>query len=75
VPGVREAAGRGLLLGVDLDRPAKPVVAALEREGVLVGTSADPRQVRLLPPLTLREEEALGWIPRLAAVLAGPVPA
>ncbi len=69
VPGVREVVGAGLLLGVNLDRPAKPVVSALFEAGVIAGTGGDPRQVRLLPPLVLQESEALGWLPHLARAL------
>jgi 4-aminobutyrate aminotransferase-like enzyme len=63
-------AGRGLLLGVNLDRPAKPIVRALVSEGVITGTcGGNPNQIRILAPLTLSEEEALGWIPTLAKLL------
>jgi acetylornithine aminotransferase/acetylornithine/N-succinyldiaminopimelate aminotransferase len=76
VPGVREVAGLGLMLGVNLDRPSKPVVRALFDRGFLVGGSdADPRQVRLLPPLTLSVEDAESFPPALASVLSEPAPA
>jgi acetylornithine/N-succinyldiaminopimelate aminotransferase len=76
VPGVRDVAGLGLMLGLNLDRPAKPVVRALFDRGVLVGGSdADPRQVRLLPPLTLSWEDAASFPDTLAAVLAQPAAA
>lgn len=68
--GVRGVSGAGLLLGVDLDRPARPVVERLYEAGVLTGTGGDPRQVRLLPPLVLTETEALGWLPHLERALA-----
>ena len=71
VPGVNAVAGRGLLLGIDLDRPAKPVVAALRDAGVLTGTcGGNPNQIRLLPPLTLTVDEALSFVPLLEATLA-----
>ncbi len=70
VPGVASVAGRGLLLGINLDRPAKPIVRALLGEGVITGTcGGNPNQIRILAPLTLSEEDALGWIPTLAALL------
>jgi len=69
--GVRSVGGRGLLLGVDLDRPAKEVVAALRARGVLSGgCEGDPRQVRLLPPLTLSIPEADACVAAFAAALA-----
>lgn len=57
IPGVRGLSGQGLLLGVDLDGEAKPLVGALRERGVLVGGGRDPRQLRIMPPLTLSAEE------------------
>ena len=45
--------GKGLLLGLRCQRPAKDMLQALLDRGILVGTSADPNVMRLLPPLTL----------------------
>jgi acetylornithine/succinyldiaminopimelate/putrescine aminotransferase len=52
--------GAGLLLGLVLDEglAAADVRAELLERGVLVGTSNDPRVLRLSPPLTLRPEHA-----------------
>ncbi len=50
VPGVVEVRGAGAWAGVVLDRPAKAVAAGLLERGFLVGTSADPRVLRLSPP-------------------------
>jgi acetylornithine/succinyldiaminopimelate/putrescine aminotransferase len=57
LPGVREVRGEGLLLGVALDRPARPVREALFERGFLVGGSDLPDVLRLLPPLVLTAEE------------------
>jgi len=66
LPNVR---GLGLLLAVELDGPAAPVVdAALER-GLVVGT-AGPNTLRLTPPLTLSTEETDLAITLLLEVLA-----
>ncbi len=46
--------GAGFLLGLKLDRPAREVQAALLERNILTGTSADPRVLRLLPPLILQ---------------------
>ncbi len=50
VSGVAQVRGRGCLLGVVLDRAARPVSAALLEEGFLTGGSNDPRCLRLCPP-------------------------
>jgi acetylornithine/succinyldiaminopimelate/putrescine aminotransferase len=54
---VREVRGEGFLLGVALDRPARPVREALLERGFLVGGSDLPDVLRLLPPLVLTAEE------------------
>ncbi len=69
VHGVVAVQGKGLLLGVDLDRPARPVVERLRASGFLVGGSGRPEQIRLLPPLVLTEAEAATFPPALAAAL------
>jgi acetylornithine/N-succinyldiaminopimelate aminotransferase len=53
LPGVR---GLGLLLAVELGRPAGDVVAACLDRGLLVGTAGET-SLRLTPPLTLTTEE------------------
>jgi acetylornithine/succinyldiaminopimelate/putrescine aminotransferase len=63
---VVDVTGRGLLAGLRTRRPAKQVQAELLAEGFLVGTSADPHVVRLLPPLTISGAE----VAALAAALA-----
>jgi predicted acetylornithine/succinylornithine family transaminase len=52
-----EVRGLGLLLAVELDRPAAPVVEAALDHGLVVG-SAGERTLRLTPPLTLSVDEA-----------------
>ncbi|MCO4771834.1 MAG: aspartate aminotransferase family protein [Deltaproteobacteria bacterium] len=56
IPGVSAVRGRGCLLGVVLDRPAKPVVAALREHGIIAGTANDPHCLRLAPPAILPAE-------------------
>ena len=48
--------GRGFLLGLRCRQPARNVQAALLERDVLVGTSSDPKVIRLLPPLTLEQQ-------------------
>lgn len=68
--GVRRVQGRGLLLGLVLERPAKEVQQALFAHRVLTGTSDDPRVLRLLPPLTFSAAEADLVLEALGRVLA-----
>jgi predicted acetylornithine/succinylornithine family transaminase len=52
-----EVRGLGLLLAVELDRPAAPIVEAALAHGLVIG-SAGERTLRLTPPLTLSLDEA-----------------
>jgi acetylornithine/succinyldiaminopimelate/putrescine aminotransferase len=61
--------GLGLLLAVELDRPAGPVVEAALARGLVIG-SAGPTTLRLTPPLTLSDEELEQGLALLAEVLA-----
>ena len=53
---IREVRGAGLIWGLDLDRPALPVVGAALELGLLVNRTADT-VVRLLPPFVVTEAE------------------
>lgn len=66
--GVSRVTGRGLLLGLWLDRPARQVQEALWKRHVLVGTSGE-RVIRLLPPLTFSGAEADQLLTALGEVL------
>jgi acetylornithine/succinyldiaminopimelate/putrescine aminotransferase len=68
--GVRLVSGRGLLLGLHLDRPAADVQRALFERRIITGTASDPRVLRLLPPLSFSEDEADRLLAGLREVLA-----
>lgn len=58
ISGVTDITGRGLLLGLRLDRPAADVQRKLFESRVLTGTSSDPNVLRLMPPLSFSQTEA-----------------
>jgi acetylornithine/N-succinyldiaminopimelate aminotransferase len=68
--GVRKVSGRGLLLGLHLERPAVEVQRALFGRRILTGTATDPQVLRLLPPLSFSRREADLLLAALAEVLA-----
>jgi acetylornithine/N-succinyldiaminopimelate aminotransferase len=68
--GVRKVSGRGLLLGLHLERPAAEVQRALFGRKVLTGTATDPQVLRLLPPLSFSTREADLLLAALAEALA-----
>jgi acetylornithine/N-succinyldiaminopimelate aminotransferase len=66
VPGVVEIRGRGLIIGVLLDRPCGELVERALGLGLLINVTAE-RVVRLLPPLILSDAEALVLVERLGS--------
>ncbi len=71
IPGVVRVQGRGLLLGAVLDRQASDAAEQLlQQERIIVGTSAVPEVLRIMPPLNLRRDEADRFLAGLTAVLA-----
>ena len=68
--GVRQVQGRGLLLGLRLERPAAEIQRALFERLVLTGTSTDPAVLRLMPPLSFSLDEADVLLGSLREVLA-----
>ncbi|HYY17097.1 MAG TPA: aminotransferase class III-fold pyridoxal phosphate-dependent enzyme, partial [Gammaproteobacteria bacterium] len=57
VEGVRGMRGKGLMLGIELDRPCPDLVGQALAVGLLINVTAE-RVVRLLPPLILKDTEA-----------------
>ncbi|MBW2208080.1 MAG: aminotransferase class III-fold pyridoxal phosphate-dependent enzyme, partial [Deltaproteobacteria bacterium] len=55
--GVTEIRGRGLMIGIELDRPCTELVGKALAQGLLLNVTAE-RVVRLLPPLITTEKQA-----------------
>jgi acetylornithine/N-succinyldiaminopimelate aminotransferase len=68
-PDVKEVRGLGLLIGVELSRPAAPVVDACREAGLLV-LSAGEKVVRLAPPLIVQTSECRRALEILGTALA-----
>jgi len=68
---VQAVQGRGFLLGLRCRKPAKQVLNELLERDILVGTSADPHIVRLLPPLTLQRGHVHALLNALADIGPG----
>ena len=69
LPGAVEVRGAGLLLGLEIDRVARDVIASCFEQGVLVG-SAGERVLRLSPPLTIADDELAHGLAVLEEVLS-----
>lgn len=57
VAGVTDIRGKGLMLGIALDRPCGELVTRALAEGLLINVTSE-RVIRLLPPLILSDEQA-----------------
>jgi len=69
-PGLVEIRGQGLMLGLELDRPAGALLTQGLEAGLLFSVTAD-RVVRLLPPLILTHDEAREIAARLLPLIKG----
>lgn len=67
---VKKIVGRGCLLGLILDRDAKPVREALFAQGIIAGLNSNPKLLHLLPPLTILERHVDELFEALLTVLA-----
>jgi len=67
-PIVRDLRGRGLWIGIELDRPARPLCEALQRRGLLCKETHE-RVIRLSPPLVITSEQIDWAVDQLEEVL------
>ncbi|MEL6733285.1 MAG: aminotransferase class III-fold pyridoxal phosphate-dependent enzyme [Bacteroidota bacterium] len=57
LPYVKEVRGEGLMLGLELEGPAKPIRTRLVYDHhIFTGSSSQPHVLRLLPPLNVEQE-------------------
>ena len=71
MPGVTDVRGRGLMIAFDIEAADAPgmVNAAITGQRVLMNATG-PNTVRLLPPLTIDDDEVAEAITRVASALA-----
>lgn len=69
VEAVKAVRGKGCLLGIEFEGPAKPVHDRLLEKGIITGTSSDGHVLRLLMPLCVTD----GQIGRFAEALEDAV--
>ncbi len=67
-PSIKEVRGRGLLVGIELNGPARPVCEALMRRGVLCKETHDT-VLRLAPPLVVAKDDLAWALEQIDAVL------
>lgn len=69
-PCVKAIRGCGLMLGIELNSPAAPLVQAALERGLLINVTATT-VVRLLPPLILEDSQAELLVETLAELIQG----
>lgn len=65
---IKEVRGKGLLIGVELNKSARPFAEALQKKGVLAKETHDT-VLRFAPPLVISREEIDWAMERIEAVL------
>ena len=68
VSGVQDIRGRGLMLGIELDRPCGALVGQAANAGLLISVTAD-KVIRMVPPLIITQAEAQEIIDILAPLV------
>lgn len=68
VAGVVDIRGKGLMLGIELDRACPELPARALERGLLINVTAES-VIRLLPPLVLTEEEADEIVAKVTALV------
>jgi len=68
VAGVKDVRGKGLMIGVELDRPCGDIVHRALAAGLVANVTAD-KVIRLLPPLVIQEAEAKQIVSILAPLV------
>lgn len=68
--GIKEIRGRGLMIGLELEVPAKPIrLHLLHQHHIFTGSAAQPNTLRLLPPLCITPQQADRFLTALEASL------
>lgn len=68
LPQVKSIRGRGLMIGIELDKPARPALAIGIEEKILFSVTAE-NVIRLLPPLIINDEDAQEIVKRMVGVI------
>lgn len=68
VGGIVDIRGKGLMIGIELDRPCGELVTRALDAGLLINVTAD-KVVRLLPALVMTDAEAKELVERLSALI------
>jgi acetylornithine aminotransferase len=68
VAGVKDIRGKGLMIGVELDRPCGEIVRRALAKGLVTNVTADT-VIRLVPPLIYQEAQSRELVSILAPLV------
>ncbi len=68
ISAITEIRGKGLIIGIKLDRPCGELVKQALEQGLLINVAAE-RVIRLLPPLIISDAEAGQLVEQLSALI------
>ncbi|MCF1750895.1 aspartate aminotransferase family protein [Mariniradius sediminis] len=70
IPAIKDIRGKGLMIGIDLDRDAGPVRSELvSKYKIFTGSAAKKQTIRLLPPLNIGQNQLYSLIQSLQQIL------
>ncbi len=69
IDGIKEVRGKGLMIGIEFETPAKEIRSRLLHEQHVFTGASGTNVIRLLPPLVLTKAQAEEFISRLKKVL------
>lgn len=71
IPGITDVRGKGLMIGIDLDRDAGPVRTELVKKyHIFTGSAAKKQTIRLLPPLSVDWNQLNSFLVALKEILS-----
>lgn len=71
IPGIIDIRGKGLMIGIDLDRDAGPVRNELVKKyHMFTGSAAGKQTIRLLPPLSVEWNQLNSFLTALKEILS-----
>ncbi|MDP1538191.1 MAG: aspartate aminotransferase family protein [Burkholderiales bacterium] len=68
LPGIREIRGKGMMIGIELEKSCKDIVEIALAAGLLINVTAD-NVIRLLPPLTYTRENVQYLVDKLTPLI------
>jgi len=73
IPQIREIRAKGLMVGIELTFPCRPLVLKMLQKGYIINCTAE-NTIRLLPPLIITKKEIDGLVSKLQEAITEEIP-